>query len=579
MAPRILTYELQQQYEALRGLLQRALWLAERCADYEATQILRSRLTNLQSPALLVIVGEVKTGKSSFINALLQEEICEVAPGPCTTRIQELVYGAERSLTSLGPSWERVSLPKDVLREATIVDTPGTNSIVQNHQAITENYIPQSDLIIFVFSAVNPHTKSAWELLTLIKKDWHRKMVFILQQADRASANELQSNREHLRQYARERHVEDPIIFTISAKLEREGQIFGSGFGPFRDYLRSAVEGGEAWRIKVEGSYETIRSIVSKLLTNMRAEKDAIAEERAFYQQLIDKVQEREKSAGPIKQMMLNKLTSAYDKLARNAETAFAEQLGIGRTMGAAVSLFRGARNAPWLEEARGQFEQAARRQLEREVRRVANDLLAEMETIVAEVTKRMGERETVAREQVALPERGDRLRIVDSLRSRLQRVAVGDAAPRRATPAESTSRVSRFAVAGCGLTLLGVALLVVGGKVLLDLIGAGFVFAGVVLLVAGLFRRRVEMVREFQEKLDESCREFQARLEPEIGKVVESMFFNLRESLSESLFRLDLRSTQLDPTAQEAWQIGETAAELLSNFRRGIVPRVSNFG
>ncbi|MFL6569566.1 MAG: dynamin family protein, partial [Chthoniobacterales bacterium] len=158
MPPRILTYELQQQYEALRALLQRALWLAERCADFEATQILRARLTNLQSPALLVIVGEVKTGKSSFINALVQEEVCDVAPGPCTTRIQELVYGPERSLTNLGPSWERVSLPKDVLREATIVDTPGTNSIIQNHQAITENYIPQSDLVVFVFSAVNPHT-------------------------------------------------------------------------------------------------------------------------------------------------------------------------------------------------------------------------------------------------------------------------------------------------------------------------------------------------------------------------------------------------------------------------------------
>ena len=93
MPPRILTYELQQQYEALRALLQRSLWLAERCADFESTQILRNRLTNFQAPALLVIVGEVKAGKSSFINALLHEEVCEVAPGPCTNGIQELVYG------------------------------------------------------------------------------------------------------------------------------------------------------------------------------------------------------------------------------------------------------------------------------------------------------------------------------------------------------------------------------------------------------------------------------------------------------------------------------------------------------
>ena len=162
-------------------------------------------------------------GKSSFVNALVREDVCEVAPGPCTSSIQELVYGAERKVTSLGQYWERLYLPKEVLREMTMVDTPGTNSIIQNHETITENYIPQSDLVVFVISAANPHTKSAWELLTLISKEWHRKMVFVLQQADRASENELTTNLELVKQYARERHVENPTVFTLSAKLEIEG--------------------------------------------------------------------------------------------------------------------------------------------------------------------------------------------------------------------------------------------------------------------------------------------------------------------------------------------------------------------
>src|SRR4051812_22351077 len=202
----ILGPELRQRFETLRGLLQRALWLAERCGDQEGTQILRSRLANLQSAALLVIVGEVKVGKSSFVNALVREEVCEVAPGPCTRSIQELVYGTERRIATLGPYWERLYLPKEVLREVTIVDTPGTNSIIQNHETITENYVPQSDLVLFVISATNPHTKSAWELLKLISKEWHRKMVFVLQQADRASQRELSTNLELVRQYARERN-------------------------------------------------------------------------------------------------------------------------------------------------------------------------------------------------------------------------------------------------------------------------------------------------------------------------------------------------------------------------------------
>src|SRR5213595_2362675 len=213
LSARILSPELKEQFDTLRNLLQRALWLAERCADIETVQILRARLTNLQAAALLVIVGEVKAGKSSFINALLRENVCEVAPGPCTVRIQELIHGAEYSVKTLGDHWQRVSLPKEVLREITMVDTPGTNSIVRDHQTITENYIPQSDLVVFIFSAVNPHTKSAWELLTLISKQWHRKVVFVLQQADRASHRELTTNLEHVKQYARDRQVEDPHVF------------------------------------------------------------------------------------------------------------------------------------------------------------------------------------------------------------------------------------------------------------------------------------------------------------------------------------------------------------------------------
>src|SRR5205809_3932993 len=116
-AARILSPELKRQFETLRSYLQRALWLAERCADIEATQILRTRLTNLQAAALIVIVGEVKAGKSSLINALLSEDVCEVAPGPCTAGIRELVYGGERKIVSLGQFRERVFLPKEVLRE------------------------------------------------------------------------------------------------------------------------------------------------------------------------------------------------------------------------------------------------------------------------------------------------------------------------------------------------------------------------------------------------------------------------------------------------------------------------------
>ena len=71
---RILSPELRQQFETLRGHLQRALWLAEKCADDEATQILRARLTNLQAAALIVIVGEV-TRAWSRVGPIIKETV------------------------------------------------------------------------------------------------------------------------------------------------------------------------------------------------------------------------------------------------------------------------------------------------------------------------------------------------------------------------------------------------------------------------------------------------------------------------------------------------------------------------
>src|SRR3954462_1416882 len=360
---RILSPELKQQFETLRSLLQRALWLAERCADVEATQILRARLTNLQAAALLVVVGEVKAGKSSFINALLREDVCEVAPGPCTVRIQELVYGTNWKVDVLGDSWQRVSLPKDVLREISIVDTPGTNSIVKHHQTITENYIPQSDLVVFVFAAVNPHTKSAWEMLTLIKKDWHRKVVFVLQQSDRASQREMTTNLEHVRQYARERQVENPAIFILSAKREMEG-IPENAFAEFRSFLQDTIACGEAWRIKVEGSYQTIRSVMTRLLAHLRAEKIALDDERAFYQGLLCQVDAREDKAKGLKLLIVDKLAATYDTLARQSEDEFARGLRVGKLVRRAVPFLRDKDTNALLYDLKSGFEKTARKEI-----------------------------------------------------------------------------------------------------------------------------------------------------------------------------------------------------------------------
>ena len=131
-------------------------------------------LERIHDPFLFVIVGEVKAGKSSFINALLgtKQEICKVAASPMTDTIQQIVYGETSSEVSINPYLKRITHPEEILKEIAIVDTPGTNTIVDHHQEITERFIPHADLIVFVFEAKNPYRQSSWEFFDYINEDW-----------------------------------------------------------------------------------------------------------------------------------------------------------------------------------------------------------------------------------------------------------------------------------------------------------------------------------------------------------------------------------------------------------------------
>ena len=565
-AAQILSPELKRQFEALRSHLQRALWLAERCADDEASEILRTRLANLQAAAMIVIVGEVKAGKSSLINALMGEEVCEVAPGPCTAGIRELVYGGERNIVNLGPFRERIFLPKEVLREVTMVDTPGTNSIIQNHEAITENYIPQSDLVVFTFSAPNPHTKSAWELLTVIKKDWYRKMVFILQQSDRASQRELTVNRDHVIQYARDRQVDNPTVFALSAKRELDG-IPESGFAEFRSYLQNAIACGEVWRMKMEGSYQTLRSVMSRLLSHLRLEKAAIEDERAFYEELIRKVGVYEARAYSLKLTIIEKLSTTYDNLVRQSEEEFTKGLSLGKLIKRAIPFLRDQDTRSWLHGLKGRFEHSARKQIEDEATELSKDLFDWMRLMMEELLKGIAGRQERMRENTLLPQAARHLEMLEQLKSKFEFIRV-DEDVMRAKAAEARD-VRTLALAGGGLAGLGVIIALLSPMLWLDITGGVFLATGVILIGLGLLWRRSTVLRDFKKRLGDSRQEFHARLDFEYSKMFDGVFYEVRQALKESLFRVDLQASFNAPLLAETFQLGEAASDMVMYSER----------
>src|SRR5688572_5119036 len=92
-------------------------------------------LQGLDDLFTIVVVGEFNAGKSSLINALFGAKLRTEGPIPVDDRISVLRYGesGERKLSDFVLE-QHYDVP--FLKNITLVDTPGTNSIVQRHQEI-----------------------------------------------------------------------------------------------------------------------------------------------------------------------------------------------------------------------------------------------------------------------------------------------------------------------------------------------------------------------------------------------------------------------------------------------------------
>lgn len=170
----------------------------------------------LERPMLLVVMGEFNAGKSTFVNALLGEEATAMGVTPTTATINVLRYGATRvarvwgrdgASRDLSPEDARhvltrleadearaidrveIFVPNPALERVHLVDTPGLNSLLPEHEEVTRRFVERADAVVWLFDIGQAGKSTERRVLDLIQG--HKaKTLGVVNKIDRVSEAE-----------------------------------------------------------------------------------------------------------------------------------------------------------------------------------------------------------------------------------------------------------------------------------------------------------------------------------------------------------------------------------------------------
>ncbi|MBK7244564.1 MAG: dynamin family protein [Saprospiraceae bacterium] len=529
-------------------------------------QIVSDLRLRVQEPFMFVVVGEVKVGKSSFINALLNSktDICKVAPSPMTDTIQQIIYGPEHSEVALSPVLKRITYNEEILKEIAIVDTPGTNTIIGHHQEITEKFIPVSDLIVFVFEAKNPYRQSAWDLFKFINEEWRKKIIFVLQQKDLLNENDLTINVKGLRDFAKSQGLDDALIFCVSAKLEQEGLHNESGFAPLREYIRNHITGGKAALLKLLNNIDTCQQIIEKLSKGILIRKDQYEYDVEFRKDIQKTLDEHERISKNNINVLIENTIGAYDKatglkrLELDKGLAFLSVLkrGISGLFNKSLSLHK------WLQEFNQHFEISLNQALESKLQHTVKDISDSIQQMGQIVSLKIRNSKTILKNDLEIftdiaDRRADVMR---DLQETFQSFLNNSENYYSKGLIKESSSLGPNVTTGTGIAIVGTMITALTHGAIFDITGGvlttiGFLFAGVTL---GFNKRKI--MNQFDREIDSA----RIKLEHEIRTKLEAYVMNIKQ-------KIDLNFSAFDQLLikehEEILRIESTKDQILTNL------------
>jgi GTPase Era involved in 16S rRNA processing len=276
----------------------------------------------------LVVLGQFKRGKSTFINSIIGDKILPTSVIPLTSIVTVLTYGQKELIKVIfeqgdvkeikreelkdwvteegnpgnkkGVKEVEIQYPSEYLRNGIcLIDTPGVGSIFEDNTQMTYKYLPKIDAAIFLASADPPISQAELEFLKDVIK--HVKDVFfVLNKIDYLNEEELKASLDFTKQaIEKELGIREVRIYPISAKIALEGKIKNniellkkSGLEEFNKVLNDFLLKKKG-QIILKRSIESIRNYLSEKEFSLKLEEKAISAPLAILEEKINKFNEK----------------------------------------------------------------------------------------------------------------------------------------------------------------------------------------------------------------------------------------------------------------------------------------------
>jgi len=279
---------LREEKESLAGI---QLALSDLDLPRESLYNLQKAILQLDELFLIVVAGEFNAGKSALLNALLGEKALLEGATPTTSRVTLVKWGEKPLETIVDEGFAIYSYPLPILKELNIVDTPGTNAVIRQHERLTDEFVPRSDLVLFATSSDRPMTESERQFLERILT-WGKKVVFVLNKIDIFDdAASLDEVRDFVILHASTLLGGKPDLFPVSAKLAQRALSepdpaksqklwLASRLGALESYINATLDDVTRLRLKFNNPLGVAENLIAQAEETIQFQEEILQEDK-----------------------------------------------------------------------------------------------------------------------------------------------------------------------------------------------------------------------------------------------------------------------------------------------------------